>query len=468
VLLKIIAVNTRCVLHCCSVFTNTLFWRHSNSLINITYKNMKQHLPQSWLRDRKYQTVRFSCFIAIALCLFSQPSLAQFHQNLSFRSLNNTVVDCGTMAAALSNATAFTVEARVKFNVFTLWGTVFAMRISQLDRDIVLQSYSTTGAIGVGVANGYGYSTTALVPEVWYHLAIVYDGSQTTDPTRLKLYINGVLESLTFFLTGVPAVSPVATGARFIVGAEYDGTAPINGSTFVLVPFDGAVDELRIWNTARSQADIQANMNAELTLPQAGLASYYQFNQGIACGANAGLTTVPDLAGTNNGTLWNFALSGSLSNYTTVVDTSVTVNGSTLTANASPATYQWFDCTTHSTLGGQTANSYTAPGAGSYSVIVTQGACIDTSDCRAVTVTSTSDLLADDRVMVYPNPSGGDFHVVLPEQGGEIVIVDLAGREVLRTRPAERTTSLHLERSGVYFVRVVTKSGTVSQKIAVQ
>jgi hypothetical protein len=77
------------------------------------------------------------------------------------------------------------------------------------------------------------------------------------------------------------------------------------------------MDEVRIWNTARTQTEIQNNMNGEIDPSASGLALYYTFNQGIAGGTNTGLTTVVDQAGTNNGTLTNFSLSGSTSNFLT-------------------------------------------------------------------------------------------------------------------------------------------------------
>ena len=430
---------------------------------------MNQIQLQDGIREKGRLSAIVKIVSAFAVLFWNGSARAQFHQNLSFRSFNNNVVDCGTLAGTFANATAYTVEARVKFNSFSTWSNVFSRRTSDLERDIVLQSYSTTGSMGISVATGYAYSTTHLTLGVWYHLAIVYDGTQTGDSARLKLYIDGVQDSLNFLSVGnVPAVSPSATNARFTIGAEYNGTTPITGSTFVLVPFDGAVDELRIWNIARTQGAIVADMNTELTLPQPNLATYYQFNQGSACGANAGLTTVPDLAGTNNGTLWNFLLSGTQSNYTTVVDTAVTVGASALTALASPATYQWFDCNSNSILGGQTAGTYTTPGSSNVAVIVTQDFCVDTSSCYAVTITGLGEDIAQSRPDVFPNPSDGNFTVILPEKGGEIVVLDVAGSEVLRTLSGETLQSIQLGTGGIYFIRIQTKSRVITRKVLVK
>jgi hypothetical protein len=40
----------------------------------------------------------------------------------------------------------------------------------------------------------------------------------------------------------------------------------------------GDIDELRIWNHARSQLDIQSNMNLKMTGSESGMAAYWDFD----------------------------------------------------------------------------------------------------------------------------------------------------------------------------------------------
>ena len=56
------------------------------------------------------------------------------------------------------------------------------------------------------------------------------------------------------------------------------------------------LDEVRIWNTARTQQQIQDNMNKELSGDEPGLVGYWKFNEGQG-------TTVYDNAGNNHGTI---------------------------------------------------------------------------------------------------------------------------------------------------------------------
>jgi hypothetical protein len=129
----------------------------------------------------------------------------------------------------------------------------------------------------------------------WHHLAATYDGA------NIRLFINGV-ESASVAQTG----SLTTNGNALAIGnqpgySEY---------------FGGSVDQIRIWNVARTQAQIASNMNVDLDpATQTGLVSNYTFNQGIAAGTNTGMTTVVDMKSENNGTLSNFTLTGSTSNF---------------------------------------------------------------------------------------------------------------------------------------------------------
>ncbi|MET0243845.1 MAG: LamG domain-containing protein, partial [Flavitalea sp.] len=137
----------------------------------------------------------------------------------------------------------------------------------------------------------------------WHHLAATYDGA------NMRVYINGVLAST------MPQTGNVAVNSNALALGNQPGYTEY---------FTGSVDDIRIWNIVRTPAQILADMNRELDPSlQSGLVSYYTANQGVAASDNSGLTTLPDLAGTNNGTLSGFALSGAISNFVSQVPTLV-------------------------------------------------------------------------------------------------------------------------------------------------
>ncbi len=106
-------------------------------------------------------------------------------------------------------------------------------------------------------------STTVLTAGTWYHVAATFEG------TAMSLYINGTLDNglsngLTRWTDNVNP--PLVLGAPTL--GSSDGY------------FNGVLDEVRIWNVARSASDIQSTMNAELTGNETGLMAYYSMNAG--------------------------------------------------------------------------------------------------------------------------------------------------------------------------------------------
>jgi len=394
--------------------------------------------------------------ILTLLALSTFHSFAQFHNNLTFNGTDN-VADCGNLAGVLENVSTYTIEARIKFNSFSQWSTVLCKRTSDPARDVVIQCYSVTGQIGIAVSSGYGYTSGTLNTGQWYHLAVVYDGSNTVDSTRLKLFIDGIQQTLTFLGT-VPSLTPGVPGSRFCLGAEYSGTTPINTSTTMSVPFSGTMDEVRIWSSALSSSSIVAGMNAELTLPQPNLVTYYKFNQGTACQLNATDTIITDELVANPGRLWHFALTGSTSNFTTVVDTSVTASGASLSSNATPATYQWYNCGTQAIVPGATNQSFSSITNGNYAVIVTQG-CIDTSGCYPLIGVGMNEASQDKHITMYPNPASSCATITLDELKTEISIsiFNIEGASVME-KHFSNLSSFRVDLSGLecglYFIRI--------------
>jgi len=87
------------------------------------------------------------------------------------------------------------------------------------------------------------FGTSPLVVNTWTHLATTYDGSV------LRLYVNGVQVSSRNRSGNIAtSTNPLSIGGDAIYG-QY---------------FTGRIDEARIYNVARTQAQIQADMNTPL------------------------------------------------------------------------------------------------------------------------------------------------------------------------------------------------------------
>ena len=141
-------------------------------------------------------------------------------------------------------------------------------------------------------------STATVSAGKWYHVAFVRGA------TGFSLYIDGILQGT--------AVADNVTGTT-------TNTTPLqigrrgNGQNY----FRGEIDEVRIWNVAKTAIQIDDEKFCKTPL-SANLVSFYNFNNGVPHNNNALISQVNEASfSTNNGTLNNFAKTGDASNFVT-------------------------------------------------------------------------------------------------------------------------------------------------------
>ena len=93
---------------------------------------------------------------------------------------------------------------------------------------------------------------------VWYHVAA------TSDTTEMKLYVDGQL---------------VSTAATSGTSGTFNSSVAVLGDPRWDFYTDGDVDEVRVWNYARSESQILALMNQEVTASAGGLLFHGAFNE---------------------------------------------------------------------------------------------------------------------------------------------------------------------------------------------
>jgi parallel beta-helix repeat protein len=102
----------------------------------------------------------------------------------------------------------------------------------------------------------------------WTHVAGTYDGD------KLKIYVNGKFDGEISHTNGV-----FTSDVDVMIGG-YGPTTPVT------MPwnrhFNGSIDEVRIWNVVRTQAEIQETMNTTLEGNETGLVGYFSFDDGTA------------------------------------------------------------------------------------------------------------------------------------------------------------------------------------------
>jgi hypothetical protein len=218
---------------------------------------------------------------------------------LSFDGTVGETVD-GSNSNLPQGDTARTIEAWINpsgtqngiiFNYGTSATPNEAFGLAYVNQHIYLIGESNDVAGGITIATGQ-----------WTHVAISYAGSGATP----SLYVNGALDKGAV-VSG--AGNTFATsGSTWRIG-DTVGTAAHEA-------FTGMIDEVKVWNTARTASQVGSDMSNALCVGQTGLVAYYKFNEGAAGGTNTGVTTLLDVSSSAaNGTLNNFALSGNTSNW---------------------------------------------------------------------------------------------------------------------------------------------------------
>ena len=195
----------------------------------------------------------------------------------------------GTAAVNMNGTNALTLEAWIK--PANLTATASSVILQQdapgISPDWLLAFQNNGTVLAFGLKTGVGYqeyhlaiNPAAYVDGHWHHLAATYDG------TRKRLYRDGIQIG-----SAAQTGNVTYTGSGNGIGAALN-PAPTNF-------FNGSMDEVRIWSTGRSLAEINNTILTTLTGTEAGLAAYYGFDEG------SGATTA-DLIGNNHpATLFN-------------------------------------------------------------------------------------------------------------------------------------------------------------------
>ncbi len=329
----------------------------------------------------------------------------------------------------------------------------------------------------------------------WNHFVLVFNGS------TLKLYHDGIQVS-----------SISASGSITSTTTPFNiGYVPFGGANF---HFDGSVEDVGLWDKALSATEVNnLYTGCGYDLSAANLKAAYEFNQGIASANNTAISLFLDSKGSSNASINGAARSGASSNFVTGllgsfadsltitackeytsplgtkylssgfyvdsvsgasgcdsiyyidltinnVDSTVSHNGGTLSSNDTSAgvSYQWLDCNTGQVIIGVTNRSFSPTLNGNYAVIVSNGNCIDTSACFAVTASGVGLSEYGRRLKLYPNPSKGIIHLELAKSWStcHFEILDVRGNLLKQGLLHQGDLSLNLSdlKNGMYFLNL--------------
>ncbi len=252
-------------------------------------------------------------FLLFSLMWLAGPVFSQNHA-LDFDGAND-YVSIPHSASLNIGTNPYTVELWFKAPNADQVGSLIAKRQpnSPWNMSSLIISNGVSGTPGPGKKLAFGFGTPSsnyrritttndIVDGNYHHVAAVVDPTAQT----VIMYVDGTLEPVTMESTG--SFPSVTNTDQYTIGQN-------NGNNEY---FLGTIDEVRIWNVARSATQIADNKDIPLAGNESGLVAYYNFDQGTACGVNTGETTLNDLtANGNDGTLINFTLNGTCpSNWT--------------------------------------------------------------------------------------------------------------------------------------------------------
>ncbi len=222
--------------------------------------------------------MRVITFFCLSLCLALEVANAQNYA-LDFDGVNdyveisdNDVLDItGSMTVeawvnykVLSGGNYYRIVSKGEYNDGWIFGTTYAYTV-----DFTFNTTQTA------------YAQTPLQTGKWYHIAAVIDNSAK----KIYLYLNGSLDNLS--------------------GYSFSGNLPSTSHSLKIGKSNAGyycnayVDEVRIWNYARTQSQIQEYMHKTLNGNESGLVAYYKMSDG------SGTTLTDNSSYSNDGTLTN-------------------------------------------------------------------------------------------------------------------------------------------------------------------
>lgn len=277
-----------------------------------------------------------------------------------------------------------------------------------------------------GVTGGFPTANYTPTLNVWQHIAVTYDAYAH----KVNFYVNGNLVT-TVTNNSLPFARMDAASLGSWLGTQRF--------------FNGAIDEVRIWRTVRTEQEIKDNMNvsfentASVYSPQYindnTLMRNYKFNHGLAAQNNNYATVLTNYSWGKDGTLKNFALSGSTSNFVKGVDfpiLNVSTRNDTIAAASKSATtinvsanvdwnvasdQNWLTVDKASSTGKGTftltATANTATDPRTATVTVTATGCAT----KTITITQRADIInsieknSGSPISISPNPATNKFVV---------------------------------------------------------
>jgi hypothetical protein len=285
-----------------------------------------------------------------------------------------------------------------------------------------------------------------LTLNTWAHVAASFDGDSS------RLFVNGIKVASQYFRgTMKPNTSYPMRIGRLSDAVQTDARA-----------FNGQIDEVRIWNIAKPQAEILVGYNRHISPTSNGLVGYWNFN--IASG-----TTVPDQTSSGNtGTFNTITLSTNVPFYWSTTLPVITANGLNL-SSTSAFTYQWNY--NGQPIANATTQNYTVAQNGTYTVSITDSiGCPAISNPVIINTVGIQDMGIAQQIKLY----NGEGYIQIEANNGielkNICLYNCGGAIIEELKNPTNSNTINTERviPGVYLVMVMTENDIFRSKIFIK
>jgi hypothetical protein len=288
--------------------------------------------------------------------------------------------------------------------------------------------------------------TNVLTLNTWAHVAASFDGDSS------RLFVNGIKVASQYFRgTMKPNTSYPMRIGRLSDAVQSDARA-----------FNGQIDEVRIWNIAKPQAEILAGYNRHISPTSNGLVGYWNFN--ISTG-----TIVPDQTSSGNtGTFNTITLSTNVPFYWSTTLPVITANGLNLSSTTA-FTYQW-------NYNGQpvanaTTQNYTVTQNGTYTVSITDSiGCPAISNPVIINTVGLQEMGIAQQIKLY----NGEGYIQIDANNGielkDICLYNCGGAMIEELKNPASSNIINTDRiiPGVYLVMVMTENDIYRSKIFIK
>lgn len=235
------------------------------------------------------------------------PTAVDDHHGLQFDGIDDAV-NMGA-AAIMEVSNQLTMEVWIRPDSYP--GSSNVILNKEGEYEIGLDS---AGNLRWAVSNtspypGWAWHNTGYVVPLnqWSHVSVVYDNG------TMSTYVDGTLVDVYYGSGSIGDSHP--TKDDFIVGGRQNNPA---GQYF-----SGEIDEVRLWDVARSVNEIRSNLNQSLSGAEVGLIGYWTFSEGVGgltadATGNGNAGVLVDGGSGNPGPQWT--------GYVTDQNTSITIN----------------------------------------------------------------------------------------------------------------------------------------------